>query len=78
MNKNIYDIVAFDASGKVIHSERHNTKAKANQTAREFLPYVNVFTVDIILNGRNIARYVKLSPNSGIVIVDGKTRNIRF
>lgn len=76
--KSVYDVVAFDSNGAIVYSERTTTKVSANKLAREFMPYVNVFTCDIIRNGQNVARYVKLSPNSGIVIVDGQTKNIRF
>jgi hypothetical protein len=76
--KSIYDVVAFDSNGAIVYSERTTTKASANKLAREFMPYVNVFTCDIIRNGQNVARYVKLSSNNGVVIANGITKNIRF
>ncbi len=83
-SKNTYKVTAYDAQGAQIHGETFTRIADARKVAREFLPYVNVFTVDVTReNAKAIRdyvaeRYVKLSPNSGIVIVDGETKNIRF
>jgi len=81
---NTYKVTAYDAQGAQIHGETFTRIAQARKVAREFMPYVNVFTVDITReNATRVSdyvaeRYVKLSPNSGIVIIDGESRNIRF
>jgi len=82
--RNTYRVTAFDANGAHIHGESTTRVAQARKTAREFLRYANVYTVDITnesaatISGYMVERYVKLSPNSGIVITNGESRNIRF
>ena len=83
--KSIYRVSAFDANGAHIHGESVTRVAQARKTAREFLRYGNVFTVDVTnesaatVSGYIVERYVKLTPNTGIVVnSDGTNRNIRF
>ena len=82
--QNTYRVTAFDANGARIYSESTTRMAQARKTAREFLRYSNVRTVDLInesattVRGYVVERYVRLSPNSGIVISNGESRNIRF
>lgn len=82
---NIYRVTAFDASGAHIHGESTSRVARARKTAREFLRYANVFTVDVTnesattVSGYIMERYVKLTSNTGIVVNgNGESRNIRF
>lgn len=82
--KNMYKVTAYDANGAHIYGEDVARVAQARKTAREFLRYTNVYTVDVTnenaatVSGYMVERYVKLSPNSGIVIANGESRNIRF
>jgi len=82
--KNTYKVTAYDAQGAQIYGEIFTRIAQARKVSREFLAYVNVFTVDVTReNATRVSdyvaeRYVKLSPNSGIVIANGETKNIRF
>lgn len=79
-NVNNYTVTAFNANGEKVHGEKCNTLARAKKTAREFLPYNNVFTVDV--DKRNqlipVVRFVKLTPNTGVSIANGVTANVRF
>lgn len=78
--KNTYDVVAYDANGAKVYGETVARIADARRIAREFLPYTNVYTVDLVRNGDIIhaTRYVKLSPRNGIIIDGGNTKSIRF
>lgn len=82
---NTYRISAFDANGAHIHGESVTRVAKARTTAREFLRYTNVYTVDVTnesattVGGYIVERYIKLTPATGIVVNgNGENRNIRF
>lgn len=75
-----YIVTAFNANGSAVHTEGAGTIAQAKKTARQFLPYNNVFTVDV--NHSNqltpVTRFVKLTPNTGVSITEGRTANVRF
>lgn len=77
---NKYTVTAYNANGNTVHGEGAGTIAQARKTAREFLPYANVYTVDVTKSDRltPIVRFVKLTPNTGVSIADGITRNVRF
>lgn len=75
-----YTITAFNANGSAVHTEGAGTIAQARKTARQFLPYTNVYTVDVTRNNQlaPVTRFVKLTPNTGVSITDGITTNVRF
>ena len=82
--RNSYRVSAFDVNGVHVYSEQTARVAQARKTAREFMRYANVYTVDITndsattVSGYIVERYIKLSANGGIVISNGESRNIRF
>ena len=78
--KNVYQVIAYNANGCELYGEEVARIADARRLAREFLPYCNVYTVDLVRNGDFIhaTRYVKITPASGVIITDGETKAIRF
>jgi len=83
VQRNGYNATAFDIDGRVILSEHYTSKVAVRKVAREFLTYSNVKTVDVDNAkygdcGEIIERYVKVGARSGLVIVDGVTRMVRF
>lgn len=79
-----YTVAAFDCDGRQIVRESVSTKVAATRTAKEFLRYSNVRTVDldevkyVDLTGPTITRFLKTGMRTGLAITNGVMRNIRF
>ena len=81
--RNGYNVTAYNAEGEVILAEHYTRKTDAARTAKEFLTYSNVYTVDVDDAqfgdcGDLVGRYVKTSDHQGLYISKGIAKRVFF